>query len=322
MNARSLSSVTVGDLPVSGTPRQKFEFAVKYAALAPTESNWQPWYFRVADTYLELMTKKNPAREAADPELRGFMIGCGSALLYLKLALRRIGCLGRVALFPDLEQPALVARIHLGFCGERDAQEKLLFEAMPGSSPGVSPLGESPITETMLAALGHGAAGECAWLDFVQSEMSWQHVLKTTLSNGQGWENFISRARLSIGFGGRNIHLWDGAIAPIQQPAVSTATLAVVKTKTDDKRGWLEAGQMLARTVLQAQALGIPWAFFDPVRRREAREALRIGVGHKGFAQVILRFGGHNIHKWDGTVASVRHSAVSMVRSALSSQTG
>jgi hypothetical protein len=65
----------------------------------------------------------------------------------------------------------------------------------------------------------------------------------------------------------------------------------VVKTKTDDKYGWLEAGQTMARTVLQAQALGLSWAFFNPVRRREAREALRVGVGHKGFAQVILRFG-------------------------------
>jgi len=43
--------------------------------------------------------------------------------------------------------------------------------------------------------------------------------------------------------------------------------------------------------VLQAQALGLSWDFFNPVRRREAREALRRGVGHKGFAQVILRFG-------------------------------
>jgi hypothetical protein len=42
---------------------------------------------------------------------------------------------------------------------------------------------------------------------------------------------------------------------------------------------------------LQAQALGLSWAFFNPVRRRIAREALRLGVGHKGFAQVILRFG-------------------------------
>jgi hypothetical protein len=67
--------------------------------------------------------------------------------------------------------------------------------------------------------------------------------------------------------------------------------LAVVKTKTDDKYGWLEAGQTMARTILQAQALGLSWAFFNPVRRRSAREALRMGVGHKGFAQVILRFG-------------------------------
>ena len=44
-------------------------------------------------------------------------------------------------------------------------------------------------------------------------------------------------------------------------------------------------------TVLEAQALGLSWAFFDPVRRRAAREALRTGVGHKGFAQVILCFG-------------------------------
>jgi hypothetical protein len=67
--------------------------------------------------------------------------------------------------------------------------------------------------------------------------------------------------------------------------------LAVVKTKTDDKHGWLEAGQTLARAVLQARALGVPCAFLNPIRRREAREALRMGVGHKGFAQVILRFG-------------------------------
>ena len=64
-----------------------------------------------------------------------------------------------------------------------------------------------------------------------------------------------------------------------------------MKTKTDDKHGWLEAGQTMARTVLQAQALGLSWAFFNPVRRREVRKELRLGVGHKGFAQAILHFG-------------------------------
>jgi hypothetical protein len=47
----------------------------------------------------------------------------------------------------------------------------------------------------------------------------------------------------------------------------------------------------MARTVLQARALGLTSSFLNPVRRREAREQLRLGVGHKGYAQVILRFG-------------------------------
>jgi hypothetical protein len=81
------------------------------------------------------------------------------------------------------------------------------------------------------------------------------------------------------------------AVGPVRQPSVPAATLAVVKTKTDEKHGWLAAGQTMARTVLQAQALGLSWAFLNPVRRRQAREALRLQVGHKGFAQVILSFG-------------------------------
>jgi hypothetical protein len=315
MNASAISSVTAGDFPASGSSREKLEFALKYAALAPTESGWQPWYFRLSDTYVELMIKNSPTQEAVDPERREFMIGCGSALLHLKLALKHFGCLGRLALFPDLGQPALVARIHFGLCGGQGAQERLLFEAMTENRANVSPLGETPISEAMLEALGHAAAGERGWLDFVQSEMSWQ-VIKTTLAVGRRWPDLPSRPRLQFTFTNRNVHSWDKETEPIQRPGASAVTLAVVKTKTDDKHGWLEAGQTMARTLLQAQALRMSWAFFNPVRRREAREALRIGVGHKGFAQVILQFGSRHIQMWNGAVNQFRQPAVPVVRLA------
>jgi hypothetical protein len=269
MSARRIWGVTEEDFPANGSPRKKMEFALTYVALAPTESNWQPWYFRLAEAHVELMAKSDPARQTADPDRREFMIGCGSALLYLKLSLKHFGCLGRVDLFPDLGKPALVARVQFGFGRERDEQEKFLFEAMPESRAKVSPLGEIPVTQTMLTVLSHAAAGERGWLDFVQSSTSRQYVLEVTLADD----------------------FWNGVVEPDREPAISTATLAVLKTKTDDKYGWLEAGQTMARTVLQAQALGLSWAFFDSMRRREVREALRTGVGHKGFAQVILRFG-------------------------------
>lgn len=304
MSASSIWNVSEAAFPANDSPRQKLMFAFKYATLAPTESGWQPWHFRMADNYLELMAKNSPAREEADPDRREFMIGCGSALQYLKLALKHFGCLGRVVVFPDLGQPALVARVHFGFCRERDAQEKMLFDAMTGSRTNRSTPGGTPVSETMLSALSRAAAGERGWLDFVQSETSRQQVLKITLAGNQ-WrmsfgrssfqptdaaieENTMRRPQPFSAFGGRSADAWN---MTVREPEFSKATLAVVKTKTDDKHGWLEAGLTMARTVLQAQALGLSWEFFNPVRRREAREALRLGVGHKGFAQVILRFG-------------------------------
>ncbi|MDR3458524.1 MAG: hypothetical protein P4N60_13825 [Verrucomicrobiae bacterium] len=295
------------DFPATGSPRQKLEFALTYATLAPTAGNWQPWYFRLTETRVDLMAKKNPSREEIDPDRREFMLGCGSALLYLKHTLKHFGCLGRVELFPDLGQPELVAQLHFGTGRERDAREKLLFDAMPKSPASPSPLGEPPVTAAMLSALAHAATGERGWLDFVQSEIGRRQVLEVTLAQPRPGMNsaYSNRPAMTetadesgerlpppvFAFGDRAVDVWKEPVEPDFPPAVATATLAVVKTKTDDKHGWLEAGQTMARTILQAQALGLSWAFFDPVRRRDARAALRTAVGRKGFAQVILRFG-------------------------------
>jgi hypothetical protein len=255
---------------------------------------------------LELVARETPAPEAVDLDGRESIIGCGSALLYLKLALKHFGCLGRVALFPDLDKPALAARVHFGFCHERDAREKLLFEAISKCRPNVSPLGGIPVSEALAGALGRAASRERGWLDFVQSEMSRQLVMEIRQAGDQlrmnlqrsagGSTDFAAEGRRRgvrrfFVFGGRRMDSTNAAVEaapPLTDPAPA---LAVVKTKTDDKHGWLAAGQTMARTILQAQALGLSWGFFNPMRRREAREALRMGVGHKGFAQVILRFG-------------------------------
>ena len=303
MNARSLSRLSEGDFPANGTPRQKLGFALKYAAFAPKDSHRQPWAFQMSDTHLDLMANEDPASEAVDPDRRELMIGCGAALCYLKLALKNFGCLGRVVLFPDLGESALVARIHFGSCHFQDAQEKMLFEAMTRNRANVLSASETPVPETMLAELSNSVARERGWLDIVQNETSRQQVLKTTLADDAWWINVEHSRTHAAGtqaarwplplfaFGGRQIRSWQETVDPDQEPALPSATLAVVKTKTDDKHGWLEAGQTMARTVLQSQALGLAWAFLNPVRRREARAALRLGVGHKGFAQVILRFG-------------------------------
>lgn len=284
MSASRTWNISEAEFPANESPRQKLVFALKYAALAPTQDGWQPWHFRMEETYLELLTKSKPALEELDPDGRELTIGCGAALQYLKVALKHFGCLGPVDLFPDLGNPALVARVHFGGGGERDPQEKLLFAAMTDARPSNSLPDGVPVADTMLAALSHAVAGDRGWLDFVQSEVSLQHVLNVTPPD----DGSVVAARPLFDRGFRRTEAWNEAGEPA---SASDTTLAVVKTKTDDKHGWLAAGQAMARTVMLARALGLSWAFFNPVRSREARAALRMGVGHKGFAQVILRFG-------------------------------
>lgn len=306
MSASSLWSIAEADFPANGSLPQRLGFALKYAALAPTECHWQPWEFQLADAHLELRSRQEPALEALDPEGRELLIGCGAALQYLKLALKHFGCLGRVELFPDLDQPALLARVHFGFSRERDAQEKFLFEAITSGRAKASAFGERPVSESLLLALSQSVAGERGWLEFAQSETSRQRVVEIAAGEPATLDLLRARAfpptaptggptarwpRPLFAFGGRKGDSQQLPVKPARPVSLPAATLAVVKTKTDDKHGWLAAGQTMARAILQAQAQGLAWAFFHPVRHRASREALRTGIGHKGFAQVILRFG-------------------------------
>jgi hypothetical protein len=285
MSASSHWNISETDFPANGTPRQKLGYALKYAMLAPTEMNWPPWEFRLADEHLDLFARKEGDLEGIDPEGRDLMISCGAALLYLKLALKHFGCLGRVELFPDLGQPTLAARIHHGFGRERDAQERLLFEAMVQPHATGLPRGNSAVSESNLTALSGAIAGERGWVEFARGERIRQRLMGLPSPRpGARWAEPLPTFAV-----GRN-HLQNGA-APTGPPPIPMTPLAVVKTKTDDKHGWLAAGHAMARVILLAQACGMSWSFFNQaVRRREAREALRLGIGHKGFAQVILRF--------------------------------
>jgi hypothetical protein len=66
----------------------------------------------------------------------------------------------------------------------------------------------------------------------------------------------------------------------------------VLKTRTDDKHGWVAAGLTLARLILQAQVLGVSCALHhEPLRAARVRTELRTEIGRKGFVQAILQFG-------------------------------
>ncbi len=321
MGAISNWTVSEADFPVNGRPGDKLRFAVKYAALAPPEHTWQPQEFNVSDDFVELNAKDDRIVDALDPERREAMISCGASLQFLKMALKHHGCFGRVELFPDLDRPTLAARIHAGYSWERDPQEAQLFEAM--KLRGANHLsGGLPVPDLMLNALESGVARERGWLDFARSETSQRRLLGLTSPRGRiridelrfqnetplrstdgGWDSSsLANARLNGGFSRwrrpmlavrvRTLPITTHGLDGDTEPVPKTGTYAVLKTKTDDKHGWLAAGQTMARLILHARTLGLSCSFFTDVLQRPAlRSELRTAIGHKGFAQAILCFG-------------------------------
>jgi hypothetical protein len=93
---------------------------------------------------------------------------------------------------------------------------------------------------------------------------------------------------------------------------VSFAALALIKTKTDDKHGWLAAGKAVAQVRLQAQVLGVSCRVFEQAfRNRHLREELRTTIGRKGFAQSIIGFGSQQA-QWTFTPPTQQSATATM----------
>ena len=66
-----------------------------------------------------------------DPVGREMLISCGAALFGLRLAVRSLGYLPVIELFPDPARLRLLARVRLGGGGAVTGAERRMLEAIP-----------------------------------------------------------------------------------------------------------------------------------------------------------------------------------------------
>ncbi|HEX9012434.1 MAG TPA: hypothetical protein VF813_02915, partial [Anaerolineaceae bacterium] len=103
---------------------------MKYAILAPSSHNSQPWLFRVTRGAVELYADRSRALPVIDPEDRELVISCGCALFHLCVAMRYFGYAPRVEDFPDPRDQDLLARVYLGDPCLPSLEDGELFQAM------------------------------------------------------------------------------------------------------------------------------------------------------------------------------------------------
>src|SRR5829696_7578988 len=108
-DSRQLWLVDDANFPAGGSKADVLRFALRYAVLAPSSHNSQPWLFYVDGNAVEIYADHTRRLPVVDPDDRELVMSCGAALYNLRLALRHFanGC--DVAVLPEGIDGALLA---------------------------------------------------------------------------------------------------------------------------------------------------------------------------------------------------------------------
>ncbi|HXF96033.1 MAG TPA: hypothetical protein VNI61_08000 [Gemmatimonadales bacterium] len=309
------------EFPITGTPEEKLRAAVKYAILAPSSHNTQPWLFRVGPGGLELFADRSRGLPVVDPDDRELIISCGAALFNLRVALRHFGNREVTEILPDAGNPDLLARVSLDGHLEPTDEDSALFRAIPLRRTYRLPFQRRPLAPSLVTALELAAVREGAWLKILESEEA-RTALADLVAEGDrrqmadrrfrrelaAWIH-PSRTRSRDGIPGYALGLGDlmaaagplvvrtfdvgrGQAAKHRELALGSPVLAILGTAGDRPRDWLAAGQALERILLRARVDGAAASFLNqPIEVPALRLEVQVLSGYTGYPQMILRLG-------------------------------
>ena len=304
--------------PTVPIPADQVTYLIATAARAPSVHNTQPWRFRAGDGTIDLYA--DPRRRLrVDKDGREMLISCGAALFGLRLAVRSLGYLPVVELFPDPPRLRLLARVSLGEPAPMTAGERQLLEALPHRHTHRGPFAPGPVPPGLLAALQHDALAEGATLALIDRSLAYQRLADIASAADRSqrrdaelqeeirhWSRdpddlrrdgvpaaaFPARASRQPGrLPQRDFDLGRsvGLLSTEGPPPLATAILL---TAADHRADWLRAGQALQRVLTHAATR---WVFASlhtqSLEMASVRLLIRDRMGLPGAPQIIMQFG-------------------------------
>jgi nitroreductase len=291
------------------------------AARAPSIHNTQPWRFVVSthaiDLYADLARKLRYDRAG-----REMLISCGAALFGLRLAVRELGYLPAVSLFPEPSRMGLLARVTLGPKAPVTAMERRMLAALPHRHTHRGAFDPGEVPASLLAGLQHDALAEGATLALIDGPGKYpklaalaaeatrmqalnpaarEEILRWSRAAGSPARDGVPAAAFAPAGAavsgrlaqrdfdlGRHFGLLPGP-GPDGPPPAATAVLV---TLGDSRADWLRAGQALHRVLAHAATAWVSAGLHtQPLEFPAIRDLIRVRLALPGAAQMLLQFG-------------------------------
>ncbi len=316
-----LEPIPASEFPRDGKEADQLRYLLRFAVMAPSSHNAQPWLFRIHDNECELYADRTRGCRISDPNDRELTIGCGAALENLAIAALHHGREPRIRVFPEANVPDLLARFGLG--AERGAtmEDRLLFNAIPRRRTTRTAFKPDPVPPTLLRALEVEAHQAGSWLHIVHAEderfeladliaaadkeqwrdksyrlelAAWMHPNKTDSRDGMpGYAQGVGDLLSHVGpLAVRTFDLGEGRAAKDRELTLHSPTLAVLGTDGDAPDDWLAAGRALSRVLLRARSEDVCASFLNqPLQLADARPGVSRAIRRDGHPQIILRMG-------------------------------
>jgi hypothetical protein len=262
---------------------------IRYATLAPSGHNTQPWRFRPGLRHIDILPDLSRRTPVVDPDDHHLFVGLGCAAETLAIAACARGRPGDVTFEADGE-----GSIRFAFGGDARSDPGL-FEAIPKRQSTRADFDGRSVSAGDLRALSRAAnvpgvdlvmitdrAGINRVRDLVIAGNTKQMSDPAFLRELKAWMRFSPELALTTGDGlfsacsGRPIvpdwlgrQVFDHAFNPTSEndkyarSLDSSPGVAVFVAQQPDKSHWVQAGRACQRFALQATALGLKHAFIN-----------------------------------------------------------
>ena len=288
--------------------REQIEFLLRYAILAPSGHNTQPWFFRIAEDGVEFYADYSRRLPVADPGDRELVMSVGAAISNLRVAAAHFGLETSVLYQPLFDEALPLAMVSLRETCAPDERLARLFPAIRLRRTNRGRFMQRPVDIKTLTELfelmtefpqfirlvlpqdrrraarlvAEGDREQLARVEFREELAEWMR--------GHGAADGLLAPPLAP-WVVRNFDVGPAQARRDREQAEAAAALLAV-TAEDDRVSLVQAGEVLERVLLTITLCGLQYSFFNlaieiPNLRRRLWELL----GSKRPPQVLLRIG-------------------------------